>query len=849
MRKFLIRSARPVLGLALFSVALFILDRQLHQHTWTEVQGHLQAIPVRGLLLALLLTAASYAGLTLYDVLALRHVGRPLSYPRVALTSFIAFVFSMDLGLSILGGSAIRYRLLSSFGLSMADVGRVITFTTHTFWLGVLGVGGVAFTFEAIPLPQSLGLPVDSTWSIGAVMLGLLALYLPWSATRDAPFRMREFELELPDLPTTFAQLGVAALEWITAATAAWLLLPELSGLSWLGFVAIFIAADVFGLLSTVPAGLGVFEGIMVVLLAPYVPAAAVLGSLLAWRLIYNVLPIFVALALLGGFEGVQRRASLGRAREIAASWGPGLMPRVFGTAVWVVGLLVVAASAVPGQRIEALALKVGLPVIEVSHAVTALVGFALLLLARGLQHRLHSSWVATNAVLAVGLVSSLLRGFHVGLAAALAVLAVSLWLCRGHFDRPGRPLLPRISPQWLVPLGAAGFGSIWFALWANQHEPYVHDMWLRFEASGDLSRALRAGALIAVGGLIALAWRLSRPAQPVQPAVTPDDLERAEAVVAASPSASAHLALLGDKALLFAEDHSAFIMYGVSGGSWVAMGDPVGPPEQREALAWRYRELCDRYAAQTVFYEIGPQDLPVYLDLGLSLHKLGEEGKVPLADFSLEGHAHRGQRQTQRRLSRAGCAFEIVPREAVPSILDEIEAISNAWLLGKKTREKGFSLGAFGRDYIARMPVAIVRQEGRIVAFANLWPGAKGEELSIDLMRYPPDAPPGVMEYLFIELMLWGKAEGYAWFGLGMAPLSGLRAHPLAPAWSRLGTLLFRHGEHFYNFQGLRAYKEKFHPVWEPRYLASPSGTGVPRALIDVASLVSGGIKGVVAR
>lgn len=222
---------------------------------------------------------------------------------------------------------------------------------------------------------------------------------------------------------------------------------------------------------------------------------------------------------------------------------------------------------------------------------------------------------------------------------------------------------------------------------------------------------------------------------------------------------------------------------------------------------------------------------------------------RSPLTEFSLEGHARRGQRQIQRRLGRAGCTFEIVERGAVPSILDEIEAISDAWLEGKNTREKGFSLGAFGRDYIVRMPVAVVRQEGHIVAFANLWCGAKGEELSIDLMRYPSDAPAGVMEYLFIELMLWGKGQGYTWFGLGMAPLSGLASHRLAPAWSRLGTLLFRHGEHFYNFQGLRAYKEKFHPVWEPRYLASAGGSGVPRALIDVASLVSGGIKGVVAR
>ncbi len=99
-------------------------------------------------------------------------------------------------------------------------------------------------------------------------------------------------------------------------------------------------------------------------------------------------------------------------------------------------------------------------------------------------------------------------------------------------------------------------------------------------------------------------------------------------------------------------------------------------------------------------------------------------------------------------------------------------------------------------------------------------------------------------MEFLFIEIMLWGKAQGYRWFNLGMAPLSGLDAAAPAPATMRLGHFVFRHGEAFYNFQGLRAWKEKFHPVWEPRYLAYPGNLSLPRILADVTTLVSGGFR-----
>ena len=104
-------------------------------------------------------------------------------------------------------------------------------------------------------------------------------------------------------------------------------------------------------------------------------------------------------------------------------------------------------------------------------------------------------------------------------------------------------------------------------------------------------------------------------------------------------------------------------------------------------------------------------------------------------------------------------------------------------------------------------------------------------------------------MDYLFIRLMLYGRDAGYRWFNLGMAPLSGLPQHELAPLWNRLGGFLFRHGEHFYNFQGLRRYKEKYGPEWRPRYLASPGGLALPRVLCDLSVLISGGVSGLVGK
>jgi phosphatidylglycerol lysyltransferase len=182
-----------------------------------------------------------------------------------------------------------------------------------------------------------------------------------------------------------------------------------------------------------------------------------------------------------------------------------------------------------------------------------------------------------------------------------------------------------------------------------------------------------------------------------------------------------------------------------------------------------------------------------------------------------------------------------------VPDVMGELRAVSDEWLAEKSAAEKGFSLGYFDEAYLRRFPIAVIEQGNRIQAFANVWRGAGDIEVSIDLMRHRRDAPNGVMEALFVHLMLWGKLQGYRWFALGMAPLSGFEQSAVASVWNRIGGFVYEHSDSLYNFHGLRAYKEKFSPVWEPRYLACPGGLRLPRILADVSALVAGGYRRIV--
>jgi phosphatidylglycerol lysyltransferase len=375
----------------------------------------------------------------------------------------------------------------------------------------------------------------------------------------------------------------------------------------------------------------------------------------------------------------------------------------------------------------------------------------------------------------------------------------------------------------------------------AYRHVPYASELWWQFALDAHAPRMLRASllAVLLLGTYAAL--RLFAPVR--TPSSTPSaaDLERALPIIRASTESAAHLALLGDKSLLFSRSGNAFLMYGVTHRSWVAMGDPVGPPEEHEELVWRFMELADQAGAWAVFYEVSAAQLPIYVDAGLALSKLGEEGRVSLPDFSLEGSARAELRQAHRRAGRDGLGFRIVHAADVSALMPVLQRISDEWLAAKSTAEKGFSLGRFSEAYLRHFPMAIVEHQGAIVAFANVLESDTREELSIDLMRHGSAAPRGVMDFLFIELMLWGKAQGYRWFSLGMAPLAGLEEHRLAPAWHKVGRFVYRHGEEFYNFEGLRQYKDKFLPEWRPRYLAAPGRLALLRVLLDVTALISG--------
>lgn len=841
----------PWLSLLLFVLALWVLHRALKTENYHAIINSLKSLPWSFLIKSLLLTGLNFLVLTGYETLAFRYIRKSISYGRLAFTSFISYGFSNALGFVTIAGGTIRLRLYSSWGFSTVDVAKVIFFSSLTLWLGLLATAGTWLMVAPAEYLSRIALSVTVLRLIGILFASVAAGYVIFCVLRKKAFSIRSWQVSPPSPSLAITQILVSVLDWSLAGSVLYVLLPPDSGIDYVQFLGVFLLSQFSGLASQVPGGIGVFDSMIVFLLSPPLPALPVITALLIYRVIYYVLPLAAAVVLFSIHEAMDRWIKFKGITRTAAHWIPEVVPRFLMVATFLGGIVLIASGATPSVpgRIARLRMLIPLPLLEISHFLSSLVGVALLILARGLQRRLDAARYLAIALLLGGVLFSLLKGLDYEEAGVMAVILVLLVPSKRYFYRKASLLKGRFSPSWIAAVFLVFSSSLWLVFFSFKHVIYSNNLLWQFAFNGDAPRSLRAIVAVAVVVAFLAFFNLFRTAPPVFSLPGEQELEKAKGLATLSKDTSAYLALLGDKNFLFSEGGRSFIMFAVEGRSWIALRDPFGPAEEAAEILWNFREICDRYNGWPVFYESGAAYLPLYLDLGLTPLKIGEEGKLYLPGFDLEGRRHKGLRGTMHRVEREGVVFTVLPPSDVPPLLPELRSISDAWLNEKRTREKGFSLGSFREAYLVHFPMAIVSKGDRILVFANLWLGAEKWELSPDLMRHLPDAPSGIMKYLFVRLILWGKEEGYQWFNLGMVPFSGFEEHSQSPLWQKFGSQVYRHGENFYNFQGLRKFKDNFQPQWEPRYLVSPGGLHLPHILTNVASLVSGGLKGIVAK
>lgn len=493
--------------------------------------------------------------------------------------------------------------------------------------------------------------------------------------------------------------------------------------------------------------------------------------------------------------------------------------------------------------------------------------GVALIYLSFNLLRRKRMAWWLAAAGSAVVFVIYVIReglftgGFFEESTLAPAVMLVFLLVFRRRFTVRNEPrsLVRGGVVVVLSVLFALGYGTFGFWILTSDHfgqdfsvaEALVQTLReYTFTAGPDTAQTAEAGwfldSLNVVGALTLTfaAYSLFRPLAYRLRTLPKEQQDAQEVLESHGTSSLDFFKLYPEKSYFFSEDHRAFVAYRASSGAAIALGDTSGPEELLEDTTAGFIRYCEDNGWVVAYHEVLPDLVPMYRHLGMRVVKVGEEAVVDLELFASKTAQSKKLRYARRRYGeREGYSAVRYEPPHSQELLDEAREVSEAWLSEPGRRERGFTLGRFEQDYIEDTSLFVVRDaEESIAAFANLVPSYRPDEATIDLMRHRPEVPNGVMDYLFIELMLRLAEEGYSRFDLGLAPLAGVGAGPKTQIEERGLEQISEHLSRFFSYKGLRDYKSKFDPMWEDRYFAYRGGPpGLVAAGVALIRLTEG--------
>lgn len=580
------------LSVLVFAFALVAVHRLLGEVSWREVEAELATLSGMAITLAILAACCSYALLTTYDWVAVRASGKlgnsakavPLFH--IFGIAFLANALGHNLGMAALTGGSVRVRGYTEYGLGALDIAQIIANASFGFLMGALFWLGCVLSFEPSYVAQVLPLSQLSLHVLGAFILALLGAGLMLLTKGKSTFTLFKHALRRPKWRAVLPMLLASILELACAAGVLYSLLPAEVSISLVVFIGLYVFAIATGVISAIPAGLGVFEATLLVLL-PSVPPHKLLAAILAYRAIYYFLPLLLALVVIAIYSLRRHSVYLSGRIVWASRWIDPMIAPAFALLVFALGAALVLNGSLPLNQSakNLMAPFFVLPVLELSHLGASALGVALILLANGIYQRIRVAWWMSMWGLGIAALFVMLSGSRAPLIIAAIVLMLSRWSARRRFYRGTSLLAASNGTVWwrnaLLVIAAAA----WLGIVVHQNVAYSNELWWQFAFESDAPRMLRAVlvCLLALGtfGFARLLW--PRAAKPI---VASDEQRTAALeVIAHAAHVDANLALLPDKQLLFAEHNAGLLMYQRSGPCLVAMGDPIGTGQAQQQL------------------------------------------------------------------------------------------------------------------------------------------------------------------------------------------------------------------------------------------------------------------------
>ena len=627
--KTLLRHVPVLLGVALLVGAIYVVQREFRTLKIEDIRRALEAIPTHSLIVSFAWTVAAYGILTFYDRLGTIYAGRVVSYGKVAFASFCAYALSHNLGFAAVSGAAVRYRLYAHWGLTPAQIAKVIAFCSLTFGLGGMVLAGTILVIEPGSVPFfGDKLPHWVMYCIAGLLWSIDIGYLTLARVLGK-FRLFGHEVELPGPRMALLQVLLATVDVAVTAAIFYSLLPEAIGLTYLRFVGVYLASYSAGLIATIPGGLGVFDGAMLIGLSPYLDAPRIVGAILVFRLYYYIIPLFFAGSMFAGNELMLRGRSMLHAKD--AKGAPELVKvsRISepdfavaaGTgAVALCGFLLLSLGVLE-QRPDFSWMYSGFAEVaaQAGQFVPSLIGAALIVLAVALSQRVNLAWGSTIILLLLGAAFTVAQGEPLWIPCVLVLASLLVAPYRSAFYRHAKLLSGPLQATSALSLITLVVCVLALAAFERHVRWLSDDSWWEVILSPDVPNSLRASvALTVVLGLGAM-WRLLRPRRVTWAPWSVEQRLRYAALGAAPPAQA--------DGIVWGEADRAGIPFRRLARTLLALGDPAGADGDRISAVWRLRDLAQQEGRNPAVWQAGRSLLKVYADLGLAALPLDVDG------------------------------------------------------------------------------------------------------------------------------------------------------------------------------------------------------------------------------
>lgn len=831
------------------TIVFFQARKELSGISFQDAIETIKNIPTGGFFLAITLGALAVSTMFFYDFVMLRSLHADVPVLKIFRISWIANTLNGFIGFGGLVGAGIRTMLYRPHVKEMGKLMKSIAWMTTAF------INGLAIlSFFVLVKILDTGIILQQKpwlWPVLIFFSLFLPLYIGFSKIKSRK-KVHE-DLQQEENKPTVLYSFVSLVEWLSAGGVMYVILL-LFGIEveFRAFLGIFVIAALTGVISLIPGGLGSFDLMFLTGMEHYgIDAGILLPALLLYRLVYYILPfglglIFAAFEMTGAaIKKIENKPFIAPALEttgviwtLQRDFLGKLGPWASAVLTAFTGIMVILSTILPTSTNRADAIHILAPkqLIELSFSLSLTFGILLIILSRGIYHGTKRSYYMTIVSLGGAAIFNTLKGIDLEETFILLIVLAVLYMLRKRFIREKMAVtFSDIIKMFLFLLITLYFYKNIGIIFAEAKEVFQPDFVVRDIEQvkrSALAAVLFVPVFLLIGSIIANRYHSTFPGQ------TANDKRLQHFLNEYGGNVLSHLGFLGDKQFFFSSDGKALLLFSVAGKRLVVLGDPIGEPSSFRKVLEEFLKEADRFGYICVFYQIESKWMSLYHDFGYNFFKLGEEAVVDLHSFTISGKKRAGLRATFNRFEREGYTFAIHEPPFSDDLFNELKEVSTTWLGGKK--EKSFSLGYFNREYINRAPVATLSDTtGKIIAFTTFMPVYQDGQLSIDLMRYNPHAPSGIMDAMFIHLFQWAKEHHYDSFNIGMAPLSnvGLSAQSF---WSeRVAAAIFNNVRYTYSFSGLRHFKEKYKPTWSGKYLAFRKNHSLPITMLAVTKLI----------